>query len=367
MKQIYIIFLLSFLFFGCSKEPKIAFDSLPLTQLKESEFEDLPEWEHENHDEVLHSFMNNCSAKKSVEIYKDLCRQTTTISDAKTFLENNFSPYYILPEADQEERIMTGYFEPELQGSLKKTQRFKYPIYKTPKDLVVVDLASVYPDLKQYRLRGRLDGSRVVPYYAREELDNLDINAEVICYCESKIDRFFLEVQGSGRVKLDSGETIYIGYDNQNGRKYSSIGKYLVNSGELTQEEVSLQSIRAWFEKNPSRVDEVLNHNASLVFFKQREKPASGSLGLVLTPLRSIAVDKRYIPLGSMLYLASSDKKNNYKRVVFAQDTGGAIKGALRADMFLGFGNEAGEIAGELKAPLKLWILLPKPAAKSQI
>jgi len=360
MKQTYIIFILAIFFVGCSKEPKVAFKELPQTHLQKSDFKDLPNWENENYDEVLETFINNCRAKKSIKIYGELCADEQTIPDAKQFLENNFSPYSILPEKKQEENIMTGYFEPQLQGSLSKTQRFKYPIYATPKDLVTVELASVYPDLKQYRLRGRLDGDKLVPYYSREELEKIDVNADIICYCDSKIDKFFLEVQGSGRVKLQNGDVLYIGYDNQNGRKYSSIGKHLVQSDELTQEEVSLQTIRTWFKANPNRVNEILNHNDSLVFFKQKTKPATGSLGLILTPLRSIAVDRRYIPLGSMIYLSARGEKKDYKRIVFAQDTGGAIKGALRADMFLGFGDEAGAVAGELKAPLKLWILLPK-------
>jgi len=367
MKQIYIIFLLTIFILGCSKEPSVMFEDLPQTNLQESDFKDLPNWKNENYDEVLASFVNNCRAQKSVNLYDKLCITAQTATDAKEFLENNFSPYFIVPDETQEETIMTGYFEPELHGSLTQTQRFKYPIYETPKDLLVIALDSVYPDLKQYRLRGRLDEKRVVAYYSREEINKLDINAEVICYCDSKIDRFFLEVQGSGRVKLDNGDLLYIGYDNQNGHSYNSIGKYLVKNGELTQKEVSLQTIRAWFKANTNRVDEVLNHNTSFVFFKQRQNPASGSLGLVLTPLRSIAVDRRYIPLGSMLYLSALGEKKDYKRIVFAQDTGGAIKGALRADMFLGFGDEAGEIAGELKAPLKLWILLPKTKVKNKI
>lgn len=366
MKLTLYFFITIFIFSGCSKEPTVILDTLPQTQLSKSDYSSLPNWESENYAEVLNSFINNCRAKKSQKIYGELCEQakTTNENDAKVFIQKNFQPYKILKQSSDAETIMTGYFEPELQGSLTQTQRFKYPIYNTPKDLVVVDLSSVYPDLKQYRLRGRFDGTRVVPYYSRAELNKIDVNAEVICYCDSKIDKFFLEVQGSGRVKLDSGKTIYIGYDNQNGRKYNSIGKYLVKAGEISQEDISLQSIRAWFKVNPNRVDEVLNHNESLVFFKRRDKPASGSLGLELTPLRSIAVDRRYLPLGSMVYLSAKDE---YKRTVFAQDTGGAIKGAVRADMFLGFGDEAGKIAGELKAPLNLWILVPKTKVENKI
>ncbi len=352
---------------GCSKEPQVMFESLPQTQLVKADYSQLPNWKNENYDEVLYSFMNNCRAKKSLNIYNNLCSKKQNIMNAKEFIENNFTPYLISANETQEETIMTGYYEPELKGSLTKSEKYRYPLYETPKDLVSVDLSSIYPDLKSYRLRGRLDGNRLVPYYSRAEIQEVDVNAAVICYTDSKIDKFFLEVQGSGRVTLDNGKTIFVGFDNQNGHKYSSIGKYLVENGEISKEDISLQSIREWFKKNPSRVDEVLNHNKSVVFFKQREKRATGSLGLELTQLRSVAVDRRYIPLGSMLYLNAMADDKTYERIVFAQDTGGAIKGSVRADMFLGFGEEAGRVAGELKAPLKLWILLPNDKVESKI
>jgi membrane-bound lytic murein transglycosylase A len=257
--------------------------------------------------------------------------------------------------------MLTGYYEPELHGSLTKSEVYKYPVYETPDDLVVVDLSSIYPELKKYRLRGKLEGSKLVPYDVREDVSkNGLVNASVICYVDSKIDLFFLEVQGSGRIVLDDGESIYVGYDNQNGHKYKSIGKYLVAHNEIALKDISLQTIKAWFEQHPKRVDEVLNYNPSLVFFKKREHKARGALGLDLTPLRSVAVDRAFIPLGSMLYMDAQTQSFDASRVVFAQDTGGAIKGALRADMFLGFGKEAGKIAGELKAPLNLWVLVPK-------
>lgn len=161
-------------------------------------------------------------------------------------------------------------------------------------------------------------------------------------------------------MSLTNGETIFIGYDNQNGHNYRAIGRYLVEIGALDIDNVSLQSIRAWLKNNPSRVDEVLNYNDSVVYFREKENPAVGSLGLPLTPERSIAVDRRYIPLGSMLYLSAKVKDKSVNKIVLAQDTGGAIKGEIRADLFLGHGEEAMSIAGRLKSPLKLWILLPK-------
>jgi len=364
MKTILYFFMFIFLFYGCSKTPKVQINTMPKTLLTQSSFEKLPDWENENYDEVLRNFSNNCKAKKSKKIYKELCQKSQTTNNARDFFENNFTVFSI--NSKTKHQLLTGYYEPQLHGSLHKSSIYKYPIYETPKDLVSVSLQSIYPELKKYRLRGKIKGSKLVPYYTREELQNNEINASVICYVDNKIDLFFLEVQGSGRVKLDTNETIYIGYDNQNGHRYRSIGRYLVKHKEIALEDISLQSIRAWFDKNERRVDEVLNYNHSLVFFKQRNYKASGSLGLALTPMRSVAVDRSYIPLGSMLYLSAKTKAFENPKIVFAQDTGGAIKGAVRADLFVGFGSEAAKIAGELKAPLALWILIPKFQVKNK-
>ncbi|OHE10260.1 MAG: transglycosylase [Sulfurimonas sp. RIFOXYD12_FULL_33_39] len=333
---------------------------MPKTQLIKSSFEELPNWEDEDYFKALGSFVNSCKTGKTKDIYKDLCNQAANAAEPREFLTSKFTPYRIKTFEDVQEGLLTGYYEPELKGSLEKKEPYIYPIYKTPKDMLIVDLSEQYPELKNYRLRGKIEGNKVVPYYAREDVNSKTLDADVICYTDSKIDLFFLEVQGSGRVTLENGETIFIGYDNQNGYKYNSIGKYLVNINEIALEDISLQSIKAWLEANPSRVDEVLNFNKSMVFFRQKTKAASGSLGVVLTPIRSVAVDRRYIPLGSMLYLSADTKDSTLNHIAIAQDTGGAIKGCLRADMFCGYGEEAKELAGKLKAPLKLWILLPK-------
>ncbi len=345
---------------------KILFKNLPKTHLLESDFSQLPNWSDENYKQALDTFIESCRTPKTQAMYKSLCKKAKSSNNAKEFLETEFAPYEINSEAGEEEGLLTGYYEPHLHGSLVKTNRFKYPVYKTPLDLIIVDLSSIYPKLKNYRLRGRLEGNKLVPYYTRKQSKSGHLRAQVICYVDSKIDLFFLEIQGSGRVTLRDGSTIYLGYDNQNGHRYRAIGRYLVSIGALKLQEVSLQSIRTWLEQNPNRADEVLNYNKSLVFFKLREQPATGALGVVLTPKRSIAVDRRYIPLGSMLYVDTNIKNKNFSSLVLAQDTGGAIKGALRADLFLGYGNDAMQIAGELKSPLKLWILLPKQTIKKE-
>ena len=343
------------------KNAKILFDKLPRTYLSKSGFDKLPNWDDENYISALNSFVNSCKTSKTKKMYKKLCKKATKAQNAKLFLQNEFEPYKINTKDGKEKGLLTGYYEPQLRGSLVRKGKYKYPIYETPKDLIIVDLGSVYPQLKNLRLRGRLKGNKLIPYYTRKETKSGHVNADVICYTDSKVDRFFLEIQGSGRVTLDTGETIFLGYDNQNGHRYRAIGRYLVKKKALKLEDVSLQTIRAWLDKNPKRMDEVLNYNKSVVYFKRREQSATGALGVKLTPKRSIAVDRRYIPLGSMLYLNAELKKHeNISKVVLAQDTGGAIKGSIRADLFLGYGKNAMEVAGELKAPLKLWILLPK-------
>jgi len=333
------------------------FEDLPKTHLVKSSFKQLPQWNEEDYADALENFINSCKTKKTKKMYTSLCKESILVKNAKQFLEENFTPYSI---HSKKEGLLTGYYEPELRGSLSKTKKYKYPVHTTPKDLIIVDLSFIYPDLKNYRLRGKIKGNKLVPYTTRAQSSSFPIKSDVICYVDSKIDLFFLEIQGSGRVTLEDGSVLYIGYDNQNGHKYRAIGRYLVSIGVLELKDVSLQSIRAWLDENPSRVDEVLNYNDSLVFFKQRQASASGSLGLSLTANRSVAVDRRYIPLGSMLYLSSAIDDKTVEKIVFAQDTGGAIKGAVRADMFLGFGSQARESAGKLKSQLKLWILLPK-------
>lgn len=372
MKYILTLLLIVPFFISCSQEAKkpleeakIISKKLPETYLLKSSFENLPDFYNENYEEVLDQFTNNCRTSKAKKIYGSLCGNLADVKNAKEFLTSSFTPYVISTKETKKEGLLTGYYEAQLYASLKKTKKYKYPIYETPNDLIIVDLSSIYPKLKRYRLRGRLEGNKIVPYDTRAQSKVKGVDANVICYCDSKVDKFFLEIQGSGRVQLDDNSTMFVGYDNQNGHRYRAIGRYLVKIGALKLEEVSLQSIKFWLQNNPRRVDEVLNYNQSLVYFKERNQGATGALGLELTPKRSIAVDRKYIPLGSMVYLSANVDDRNVSRIVFAQDTGGAIKGAIRADLFLGAGDEALDIAGHLNSVLKLWILLPKPEKES--
>jgi len=359
--KIILLFLFFILFFlSCSKEVTVTLPNTLQTKVKPSSFYDLPNFEQENFAYVLDVFLKNCQTTKGKILYGKLCMQAKNVTDAKSFIEENFTPYRIEGQDGNDKGLLTGYYEAEIHVSHHKSQRYKYPLYATPKDLITVQLASIYPELKNYRLRGRLEGNRLVPYYTRKESSSKDINATVLCYCDSLIDKFFLEIQGSGIATFEDNSSIYLGYDNQNGHKYRSIGKYLIDHNEISKDKVSLQSIKKWLLEHPKRVDEVLNYNNSMVFFSKRKQRATGALGIELTPMHSIAVDKRYIPLGNMLYLYADLNNTKINKIVFAQDTGGAIKGSLRADLFVGSGKDALELAGHLKAPMKLWVLLPK-------
>lgn len=313
--------------------------------------------EDDDYEAALNNFIGSCQTQKTKDIYDSLCEEAKITTNAKKFLKQNFQTQKLTSDT---KGLLTGYYEASLRGSITKKEPYIYPIYEVPKDLVVVELSEQYPQLKGMKLRGRVVDGKLIPYYERAELDKNILDANVICYVDSKVDLFFLQVQGSGRVQLDNGETLHVGYANQNGHPYTSIGKYLVNISEISKENISLQSIKKYFDNNPDKIDEVLNQNKSVIFFQKKDHAASGSLGLELTPKRSIAVDTRYVQLGSMLYLKAKTGHKTIQKIVMAQDTGGAIKGEVRADMFLGYGDEAMNEAGELKADLELWLMLPK-------
>lgn len=333
---------------------------------------DLPGWREDNIAEAWSALLASCTALKSREPWREACsaavRAGVPRADAaRRFFEQYFIPYQVTSAESGEEGLITGYYEPLLRGSRKAGGRFRYPLYGVPDDLVVVDLAELYSELRNMRLRGRLEGRRLVPYPDRAQIESgqAPLRGKEIAWVDDAVDLFFLHIQGSGRVQLENGETIRVGYADQNGHPYRSIGRLLVERGELTLEQASMQSIKAWGRANPERLPELLNANASYVFF--RELPAvgngpPGSLGVPLTPRRSIAVDQRVVPLGAPVYIATTwpNTTRALNRLVLAQDTGGAIRGAVRADFFWGYGDAAGAEAGRMKQRLRMWVLLPK-------
>ena len=218
------------------------------------------------------------------------------------------------------------------------------------------------------RLRGKLQGRRIVPYPTRGEITETNTLAgQELLWVDDSIEAFFLQIQGSGRVQFDDGTTVRVGYGDQNGHPYRSLGRWLVDQGQLTIDQASMQGIKEWAQRNPARLKEALNHNSSFVFF--RELPLGnasagpvGALGVALTPGYSLAADARFIPLGAPLVLATTDPGSQAPlvRPMMAQDTGGAIRGPLRFDFFWGFGAAAGERAGRQKYEGQAWVLVPK-------
>lgn len=316
----------------------------------------LDSFEEENYSELLQIFKESCATLKVQKLYPKACKDIQYYQIEEKSAKKFFYEHFEIENNHNRSGLMTGYYEPLLHGSLIEDETFIYPIYTIPNDLISVELSSLYPELSSKRLRGRLEGEKLIPYFSREEINQQNLDADIICYVDSRLARFFLEVQGSGRIELENGTTLFIGYADQNGHPYSSIGKYLIMSNKIEKEDISLQSIKAYFNAHPEELDDVLNHNSSFVFFKENDHPAKGALGLVLTPNRSIAVDSEYVPLGSMVLMNIEGK---YK-IAFAQDRGGAIKGQNRADMFYGYGDEALENAGSEQSELNLYIIKEK-------
>jgi membrane-bound lytic murein transglycosylase A len=289
----------------------------------------------------------------------------------RQYFENNFEPYKLVRRigATREETgLITGYFEPLLQGARTASAQFVAPLYAPPPDLLTVDLASLFPELKGKRVRGRLQGNKVVPYYTRAELPaDRALQGNEIVWIDNPFDALMLEVQGSGRVQLPDGTTIRLQYADQNGQPYRSVGRYLVQIGGLTVEEATLPGIRAWLLAHPERLREVLDSNPSVVFFNEAplgdpNLGPKGAQGISLTTGRSIAVDATWVPLGTPVFLATTLPDTNLplQRLVIAQDTGGAIGGAPRADYFCGSGPQAADLAGKMRQQGSLWVLWPR-------
>jgi membrane-bound lytic murein transglycosylase A len=328
---------------------------------------DLPGWRDDHPAAAWPALGKSCERLPVHDIrWRGICADAALFPDpddatARAFFETRFQPHAVHSDRGRKhDGLITGYYEPLLHGNLKRSARFHYPVYGVPEDLLVVDLGGLYPELKDKRLRGRLDGRRVVPYPSRTEITTKKINAPVLAWVDDPVALFFLQVQGSGRIQFEDGETFYVGYADQNGHPYHAIGSTLVNRGALKVEDVNLDSIRAWLAANPAQAEDVLNSNPSYVFFARREQPAVGALAVPLTPQRSVAVDPAFIPLGVPLWLDTTlPDAAPFRRLVFAQDTGGAIKGPVRADVFFGFGPEAEQLAGNMKSPGRVFVLLP--------
>jgi membrane-bound lytic murein transglycosylase A len=346
----------------------------------------LPGWNDDRVEEAWTAFRAGCAAlvasTTTRELWQAPCSAASSVAATdpravREFFEGHFSPFRVIAADGSDTGTITGYYEPLLAGSRIRSQRYDVPLYAPPDDLLVIDLAELYPELRDKRLRGRVDGRRVIPYWPRAEIENghAPVAGKELVYVDDPVEAFFLQIQGSGRVRLAEGGILRVGYADQNGHPYRSIGRLLVERGELPLERASMQGIRDWGRRNPQKLGPLLDENPSYVFFREVPAPAPGSLdaaidgpigtlGVPLLRERAIAVDPRAVPLGAPVFLATTYPLSTrpLERLVLAQDTGGAIRGAVRADYFWGFGDDAGREAGRTKQEGRMWILWPRDA-----
>jgi membrane-bound lytic murein transglycosylase A len=367
---------------ACVTKRPTAPDAPPAVRFEPVEFRKLPGWRADDALAAWPAIVNSCNAIASRPEWQAFCAAVVATSpgDAdfvRGFLEQHLQPYKVW-RLDGRKRsktgLVTGYFEPLLMGSRERSEKFATPLYRRPDDLLLVDLDEVIPELKGKRVRGRLEGNKVVPYWSRAATREAPgLAGHEIVWIDNALDAFLLEVQGSGRVQLTTGETIRLGYADQNGHPYRSIGRYLANLGVMTIDQVNMPAIRNWLAANPQRQNEVLNSNPSVVFFSESPlaDPSVGPKGALAVPLtagRSIAIDPKFLPLGAPMFLATTQPGSalDLRRLVVAQDTGGAIRGPIRADLFFGFGAGAGAQAGMMKNDGELWLLWPRGAPPPQ-
>ncbi len=349
-------------------------------KLVRTSFSEISGWSKENFLGVWHAWKKNCKVMAGQNLlFKDKCNRSKKINfnnykEIKLFFEENFTPHQIQASPN----TVTGYYEPILNGSLISSKKFSYPLYKKPNDLIIKRIIkNGQPTGKWFHGRKvkTKNGDRLVPYPSRKDLTHSqNLKKYEIVYLEDPIEAFFLQIQGSGRIQLEDKTIMRLGFSASNGHPYRSIGSWLIRNGELPSSSASMQGIKNWLKKNPTRLNELLNQNPRMIFFKDLTKIIKegdgpiGALGVPLSPGRSIAVDPNYVTLGMPVFLTtkipktktySKDNLSNGKRLVFAQDTGKAIKGPNRADLFFGSGLQAGRQAGKMKYPGTMTILIP--------
>lgn len=353
----------------------------------------LPGWNDDALDDVWKGFINNCKglmrpvsgslalpARATPRAWQPVCAAAArsglepgqaSAAQVRNFLQTHLQPWRLLDETGKLARnTVTGYYEPLVRASRTRQGPYQWPLYAPPADLLTIDLGTVYPELAGKRIRGKLVGNRVVPYDTRAEIAaSPQRQPPVIVWVNDPVEAFFLQIQGSGRAQLPDGTTLRLAYADHNGRPYASIGRWLADKGELPLAQTSMQNIKKWASNNPARVQEMLNANPAMVFFREEAivDPALGPKGAYGIPLlgqRAVAIDTRFVPLGAPVYLATQQPSSSapLRRLAFAQDTGAAIKGAARVDFYWGFGDEAGALAGRMKQPGELWVLWPKQA-----
>ena len=364
---------------ACTQKPPRKADDTP--KFSEVPFSALPAWASDRHAAAVPALIRSCPPmeKRGVKgfgsaiIWQTICADARSLPAgddraARAFFERRFSPAAVTG-MEGAEGLITGYFEPELQGSWKRHGRFKVPLHLRPKDLVSVDLGRFSDLFKGKRVAGRVIQGHLAPYHNRSQIEEGALRGKKLelVYVDNAIDAFFLHIQGSGRVRLRDGSILRVGYAATNGQPYTAIGRELIARGIIPRERMSMQAIRKWINANPTEGVKLMRTNKSYVFFRVLTGPGPiGSQGIALTPERSIAIDRKILPLGLPVWMDTvlpDAVSTPYRRLMIAQDTGGAIKGAVRADVFWGPGARAAKMAGSMKSPGRYWLLRPRGAA----
>jgi membrane-bound lytic murein transglycosylase A len=365
--------------------------------LERIEFTDLTGWAEDDPSGALGAFARSCAAVLARDPARSMggagfagtagdwqpgCTEARAMIEAggvdkvaaRGFFERAFAPYQVF-ENGTSEGLFTGYYEPELRGALGPGGAYQVALYARPPDLVELDLGAFRDELKGERIAGRVEGERFVPYADRAQIASGALNGDglELVWVDDAVAAFFLHIQGSGRIVFENGQSRRIGYAASNGHVYYAIGRALVERGALSKDEVSLQTIRAWLGDHPDEAAAVMALNSSYVFFRWLPGDGSepgplGAANVPLTPGRSLAVDRRILPLGAPLWLATSAPlpgggEAPLRRLMIAQDTGGAIRGAVRGDLFWGAGAEAERIAGHMRQTGNFALLLPRALA----
>ena len=312
--------------------------------------------------------------RESQEFFLNLLSRGFDADQLNREVRKTFRIYRAAGRVGERKVLFTGYYEPIYEGSLVADETFRYPLYRSPDDLVRIDLSLFNEKFKDERIVARIEGKKVVPYYSKFQIDQERVLAGKgleLAWLKNRLDVAFLHIQGSGRLKLPDGKGLLVNYQASNGRPYRSIGRYMIEKGFLTRDAMSMQAIRKYLTENPHVMDEVLHHNPSYVFFRRVENGPLGSLGVLLTPGRSLALDPVIFPKGALGFISSQKPLVNergeitgwtpFSRFVVNQDSGGAIKGAGRADIFWGSGPQAEVAAGHLQHDGELYILIKKP------
>jgi len=364
--------------------------------LSKTTFTELPAWTQDDHRAALQTFQNSCLAINNlrpdaafspafavagkVSNWQTICRAAAQLKNpdeatARQFFEHWFQPFMV-KNYFSSQGLFTGYYLPLLAGSLKPSTTYSVPIYALPKDIVKIDLGAFNPEWRGKVITGQLSNGNFVPYPGRAAINNGAIanSAKVLLWSKNAVDVFFLQIQGSGIVQLPNGKQVIVAYAGNNGQPYTSIGKLLIKRKALTRDTVSMQSIKAWLAQHPDQATQLLNSNASYVFFKILNNPAPlGTEQVPLTPERSLAVDSNFIPLGAPLWLDTTimrdplvQKTVPFQRLLIAQDTGSGTKGVIRGDVYWGNDAEAEFVTGHMKNPGRYWILLPRSQLLNQ-